>query len=253
VQPGVTPSDDGSPGESGQMTFLGHLEELRARLIRCVIAVIVAAVVCYAFSAPMLRFFLAPIREALGPDDDSVVRQLAEPFLIYMKVALLGAFFVASPYVFYEVWRFVSPGLKPAERRWAVPFVLGGTTLFLLGGWFGYSVLLPMTAKFLLQIGGDFRAQLDLRSAFSFEAWILLGLGAVFQIPVVIGLLARAGLVTARWLLKMFRYAIVLIVAVAAIITPTPDIITCCVFAAPMIGLYLIGILVAAVIGKRRE
>jgi sec-independent protein translocase protein TatC len=235
------------------MTFLGHLEELRSRVIRCVIAVVVATIVCYSFSGPMLSFFLAPIRDALGEGNDIVFRQLAEPFLIYMKVALLGAFFVASPYVFFEVWGFVSPGLKPSERRWAIPFVLGGTVLFLLGGWFGYSVLLPMTAHFLLQIGGDFKAQLDLRSVFSFEAWILLGLGTVFQIPVVIGLLARAGLVTARWLVKMFRYAVLVIFLLAAILTPTPDIVTQCVFAAPMLGLYLIGILVAAVIGKRRD
>ncbi len=235
------------------MPLLAHLEELRSRLIRCLIAVAVGFGICYAVSAPLLRFFLAPIREALPDGGNIVFRQIAEPFLIYMKVAFLAGLFLASPWVFFEIWRFVSPGLKARERRLALPFVFGATTLFILGGLFGYYVLLPMTVGFLLQIGSDFQAQLDLRSAFSFEAWILLGLGLVFQIPVLIALLARAGLVTARWLWKMFRYAIVGIFLIAAILTPTPDIVTQTVFAAPMLALYLLGIGIAALVAPRPD
>jgi sec-independent protein translocase protein TatC len=232
------------------MPFLAHLEELRKRVLRSVIAVAIAFAVCYYFSGPILLFFLAPIRDSLFDGGDIVFRQITEPFLIYLKVAFLAALFASSPYVFLEIWGFVSPGLRPNEKRWALPFVVGSSGLFLAGGLFGYYVLLPMTCRFLLGIGDDFEALLDLRSAFAFEAWLLLGLGIVFQIPVLIALLARAGLVTAGWLWRQFRYAVLAIFVIAAVLTPTPDVVTQVVFAAPMIALYLLGILIAAVMGR---
>jgi len=233
------------------MSFLAHLEELRKRLLRCIIAVGVAFVLCYAFSRPILLFFLAPIKENLFQGGEIVFRQLTEPFLIYLKVAFLAALFVASPYLFWEVWGFVSPGLKPREKRWALPFLLGSPGLFIAGGLFGYYILLPMTCRFLVQIGSDFKAMLDLRSAFAFEAWLLLGLGAVFQIPVLVGVLARVGLVTPGWLWKQFRYAVLVIFVLAAVLTPTPDVVTQTVFAAPMIVMYVLGIGIAALLAPR--
>jgi len=259
-EPSTPPPAPSAPGEGGsgepavaRMSFLGHLDELRRRLVRCCIAVGVAFVVCYVFSRPILLFFLAPIRDNLFQGGEIVFRQMTEPFLMYLKVAFLAALFLSSPYVFWEIWGFVSPGLMPRERRWALPFLIGAPALFLAGGWFGYSILLPMTARYLLEVGSDFKAQLDLRSAFQFESWLLLGLGVVFQIPILVAVLARAGIVTAGWLLKQFRFAILIIFIIAAILTPTPDMVTQTVFAAPMIVLYFLGILIAAIVAPRRR
>jgi len=234
-----------------RMPFLAHLEELRRRVMRSCIAVGIAFVVCYCFSGPILRFFLRPIRESLPAGGDIVFRQLAEPFLIYMKVALVASLFAASPYVFWEIWRFVAPGLLQRERRWALPFLIGSPALFFAGGLFGYYLLLPMTCGFLVAIGSDFKPLIGLREAFSFEAWLLLGLGIVFQIPVLAAVLARAGLISAGWLWRQFRYAVLVIFIIAAVLTPTPDMITQTVFAAPMILLYLLGILIAALAERR--
>lgn len=251
ADPGIAAAGDEEIGADRQMSFLAHLEELRRRLFRSAIAVIVAFAVCYAVSRPILRFFLVPIQENLFGGGEIVFRQITEPFLIYMKVAFLAALFLASPYVFWEIWGFVSPGLLPRERRWALPFLLGAPGLFVAGGAFGYYVALPMAARFLIGVGEDYKALLDLRSAFAFEAWLLLGLGVVFQIPILAALLARAGIISARWLMRQFRYAVLIIFILAAILTPTPDVVTQTVFAAPMIVLYLLSILIAALIGRR--
>jgi sec-independent protein translocase protein TatC len=235
------------PASSGTMSFLDHLAELRRRLIVCVIAIGVSFIICYAFSGPILNFLLKPLKENIFGGGEIVYINLTEPFLTYMKAAFFASLFLASPVVFQQIWGFISPGLHVHERRWALPFLIGGPLLFIAGAAFAYVLLLPMTARFMIKMGEGFKAAITLRSAFSFEFYFLLGMGAVFQMPIVIVILARMGLVTPRFLWKNFRWAILIIFVLAAILTPTPDMVTQTVFAAPMVVLYLLGILLAMI------
>lgn len=234
---------------SDAMPFLEHLEELRKRVLTCVVAIAVAFAVCYYFSGPLLDLLLRPLKQNIFKGGDIVYMTLTEPFLIYMKAAFFGAIFLASPVIFWQIWGFVSPGLHREERRWAVPFLVGGPLLFLSGAAFAYRFLLPMTARFLVEMGSEFRAAITLRSAFSFEFYFLVGMGTVFQLPIVIFVLAKIGVVTPRGLIRNFRWAILIIFVVSGILTPTPDMVTQTAFAAPMIVLYVIGIGLAMLAG----
>jgi sec-independent protein translocase protein TatC len=231
--------------QSGAMSFMEHLEELRRRLIVCVIAVGVCFIVCYMFSGPILNFLLKPLKDNIFKGGEIVYINLTEPFLIYMKAAFFGSLFLSSPIVFHQIWAFISPGLHKHERRWALPFLIGGPVLFVSGAAFAYIFLLPMTARFLVQMGEGFKAAITLRSAFSFEFYFLLGMGAVFQLPIVIFILARIGIVTPKGLIKNFRWAILIIFIAAGVLTPTPDMVTQVAFAAPMVVLYFLGVALA--------
>ena len=162
------------------------------------------------------------------------------------------ALFIASPVLLYQLWAFVAPGLHKNEARLVVPFLVFGTLFFAGGGAFGYYVAIPTAARWLIEMGGSFKAAITLRSAFQFESWLILGLGAVFQMPIVIFFLSRIGLVTPQFLMKHFRIAVLIMVIVSAIITPTGDWVTMSIFAGPMILLYLLGVFVAWVSQVRR-
>jgi sec-independent protein translocase protein TatC len=233
------------------MSFLEHLEELRKRLLRSVFAIGAAFAVCLAYARSILDYFIRPIRPFLG-DNKPVYLDLTEPFMLYMKVAFLASLFLAAPVVLYQVWAFIRPGLYPRERRYAVPFVLFATIFFTLGGMFGYAVAFPVACKFLLSVAEGFTPALRVSSLFAFESKMILGMGLVFELPTVVYFLSRFGLITAGFLWRNLKYAILIIFIVAAVITPTPDVVTQCVFAGPMILLYLIGILVAHVFGRER-
>jgi sec-independent protein translocase protein TatC len=231
---------EATPPEGGRMSFLEHLGELRARLIKSILAVVLGFLLCWYQSRRIYEFLMLPLRPYLG-DNRPVFLDLSEPFLLYLKVALLAGIFVASPVVLYQLWAFVSPGLYPRERRWAAPFVVFATLFFVAGGVFGYAVAFPYAARFLLSVAEDFEPALTVRSLFAFESKLILGMGLVFELPVVIFLLARVGIVTPAFLRHHFKTAVLIIFVVAAVITPTPDIVTQCVFALPMILLYLLG------------
>lgn len=234
------------------MGFLEHLDELRKRLLWSLVAVVLAFVAALSQSKRILEFLLRPISPMLG-DERPVFIDLTEPFLLYMKVALLVALFLSAPFILYQAWAFISPGLYPRERRYAIPFVLFATVFFLAGGAFGYYIGFPVASKFLLGIADEFQPALRISSLFGFQSKIILGLGVVFELPTVIYFLARLGLVTPQFLWRNFKYAILIIFIIAAIITPTPDVVTQCIFAAPMILLYLAGILVAHLFGRPRR
>jgi sec-independent protein translocase protein TatC len=165
------------------MTLLEHLDELRSRLFRSAIAFVVAFALCWSVSARILQFLVEPIRRHLFEGGEIVFINLTEPFLIYMKASALIAVFVASPVILYQLWAFVAPGLHARERRLVVPFLVFGTAFFLTGGAFGYYVATPTAARWLIGLGNEFQAQITLRSAFQFESWIILGMGAVFELP----------------------------------------------------------------------
>lgn len=229
----------------GSMSVLDHLDELRSRLFRAIVGYVVAFVGCWYFSEPVLQFLLQPIREHLFEGDDIVFINLTEPFMIYMKSAALLAVFVSAPFVLYQIWAFVAPGLYRRERRLIWPFMIFGTLFFVAGGAFGYYAATPRAAQWLIGLGKNYRAAITLRSAFSFESRIVLAMGAVFELPILIFFLTRIGLVTPKFLLRQFRVAVLIIALLAAVLTPTGDMLTMSIFVVPMVLLYLLGIAVS--------
>jgi sec-independent protein translocase protein TatC len=233
------------------MGFLDHLDELRRRLIWSIVALGAGFAFALTQARRIFDFMLRPLTPLLGGQKPIFI-ELTEPFLLYMKVAFLASLFLSAPFVLYQIWAFISPGLYPRERRYVYPFVLFATTFFVLGGAFGYYIGFPIASRFLLGIAEGFQPALRISSLFSFESKIVLGMGLVFEMPTVVYFLARLGLATPGFLWRNFKYAILIIFIVAAVVTPTPDVVTQCVFAAPMILLYLISILVAHVFGRPR-
>ena len=247
------PFERSGPGDGDlpRMTLLEHLEELRQRLVWSIGAILVGFLACWYWAQRIFAWLAVPITRFLPPGDKLAFTGLVDPFMLYMKVALLAGIFLASPVILYQVWLFVAPALYRSERRVAVPFLFFTTVFFLGGGYFGWAVAFPMACQFLLQVGADFRQVITINEYFSMASKVILGLGLVFELPVLILLLARMGVVNYKFLLRYFRYAVLVIFIIAAVITPTPDIPTQCVFAFPMIALYLLGVLVAWLFGKR--
>jgi sec-independent protein translocase protein TatC len=236
-----------------KMTFLEHLEELRQRLVRVLLYLAGGFAVCWWVHERIFAFLVEPMRRA-GFKDQFLVTGPAEALFLYMKMAFFVGIFVASPFVLYEVWAFIAPGLYKHERAWAVPFIGMGSLFFVSGALFGHYLLFPMTFNFLIGFSGpDMRFMPKVDEYWSFYSWFLLGLGVVFQIPVVIFILARIGLVNARMLLKGWKWAILGSFVISAFVTPTPDVVTQSALAAPMIGLYALGVLVAWAFGRKRQ
>ncbi len=252
------PELDGTVEEEGEetlprMTLLDHLDELRRRILHSVIALFVAFMGSWYFAPDIFRWLEQPILDVLPKGEKLAFTELSAPFMLYIKVALLTAIFVASPYLLLQLWLFLKPGLYRRERRLAVPFIVFTSLFFVAGGYFGYLVAFPMVVRFLLGVGEDFKQVVTIGTYFAMMSKILLGLGLVFEMPMLIFFFARIGLVSARQLLRWFRWAVLLIFVTAAVITPTPDVATQTVFAVPMIILYLIGVAVAALFGKKRD
>lgn len=267
-----------TPDELLRMGFWEHLEELRKRLMRAALAFVAAFMGCFAFSRQIYEFLSRPINAFFEADAAERAQLLAEkmvaeqgmtleaalavateqvevqklvfltvttPFVLYLKVAALAGVFVASPIVLYQAWSFIAPGLYKKEKRAALPFLLFASSLFLGGGAFGYYIAFPAALDFLLQVGQPFEAAVTVNHYLGFLMTVILGLGLMFELPAVILILARLGLVTPGFLLRQTRIAIVLIFVVAALITPTPDIFNLCLFALPTIALYFVGIALA--------
>lgn len=224
------------------MSFLEHLDELRSRLFRVAIVFVVVLAGCWLVSDKILAFLMAPIRKHLFEGGEIIFISLTEPFMVYMKASALAALFASAPYILWQFWGFVAPGLYKSERRAGAAFIVLGTIFFIAGGAFGYYVAMPMTAQWLISLGSQFKAQLTLQAAFEFESRMLLGAGLVFEMPILILVLSRFGIVTPGFLMRHFKMAVMVIAIAAAVITPSGDALTMTVFALPMIGLYLLGV-----------
>lgn len=255
MQPGLPsePAPAGPPEEPElpQMSFLEHLEELRKRLLFSIIALGVAFLACWNFAPTIFTLLQQPILQYLAPGDKLAYTRMTAPFFLYMKVAFFTGIFAAAPVVLYQVWKFISPGLYPRERRYAVPFILFATLFFLAGGWFGFRFLLPTTCHFFVETGKDFKQVITVDDYFSFASTIVLAAGVIFETPILIFFLARLGIVTPAFLIQKFKYAVVLSFVIAAVVTPTPDMVTQTALAIPMLLLYLLGIIIAKLFGKR--
>jgi sec-independent protein translocase protein TatC len=251
-RPQLAPVPD-APEELERMSLLDHLEELRHRIFRSVIALAVAIIPCWIYVQTIFDFLARPVQRALPPGQKLAFLGLTDPFIMYFKVALLAALFLASPFLLYQLWAFVSPGLYRREKLYAIPFVFFATLFFLAGGAFAYYIAFPYAVQFLLSMGEHFQAVITIERYFGFLLTVILGLGLMFELPIVILLLSIMGVVTPRFLLRYFRHAVVIIFIVAAIITPTPDIVNLCLFAVPALFLYLLGIGAAFVVQRIRD
>lgn len=234
------------------MPLTAHLAELRTRLLACVLAIAVGFSICYALSNTIIAALQAP--PVLIGAPVRVPLQIiapAEAFLTYLKVSFLAGLFLVLPFVLYQIWKFVAPGLLEHERQYTVPFIIGSTGLFYAGGVMFY-LLLPMVIDFLLSFASaDITAQLSVSYYVSFCIQMMIAFGVVFQVPTVIVFLTQLELVTSRMLIRYFRYAVVLTFVVAAILTP-PDVVSQTFMALPTLGLYGVSILLAKRIEKRR-
>jgi sec-independent protein translocase protein TatC len=333
----------------GQMSFLEHLDELRKRLIRSFLFIVLAFLVCWFFSDRIYNFLAVPVQRALaeaqrrelpiggltgretilplnslkegdrgryvfaettkigasviplgtsvqavvatdsqgrlgvftdeplfagntvipkgvrlpldfsakpdamaGIDDKLIVTTAMEPFSLYVKVSLYAAICLSVPFLLWQIWAFVSPGLYPHERVYVYPFIVLSSISFVIGAAFAYYVIFPPAAKYLLGLGQDFRLLLKADDYFDFIILVMLAMGVVFQMPAITYVLARIGIVTARFLLRVWKTALIVILIAAAVLSPTNDIPNMLLFAAPMIVLYLVSILVAWIFGKPR-
>jgi sec-independent protein translocase protein TatC len=333
----------------GQMSFLEHLDELRRRLVRSFVFILIAAVVSFYFSGQIYAFLAAPVQRALaeaqrqqvpiagltgtetiatmtslkendegrfvfaqetklgsslipagasvtarvlkdgegklamftdealysgnavipkgvrlpielgatieafsGVNDKLIVTTAMEPFSLYLKVSLYAAICLSLPFLLLQVWGFVAPGLYPHERAYVTPFILLSTISFLIGAAFAYYIIFPPAAKYLLGLGTDFRLLLKADEYFDFIIIIMLGMGVVFQMPAITYVFARIGLVTAGFMVKIWKTAMIVILICAALLSPTADIANMMLFAAPMFALYVVSIFVAWIFNKPR-
>jgi sec-independent protein translocase protein TatC len=251
------PSGEVRNEEMPAMGFLEHLEELRKRLIYSVVAMLVGFAVCWARAAQIYNVVQRPIVDALkhnGMPARLVVTNPVDAFNLYLKTAFVAGLFVTSPFILYQVWLFISPGLYRKEKRYVVPFMLSTIGLFLAGGYFGYKIVFPKALDFLLDYGKQFQPMITVHEYTDLFQTVILGLGAVFEMPILVFFLALMGVVSAGWMWRNFRYSVLAIFIIAAILTPTADIMNMCIFAAPMIVLYLLSIGIAyAVHPKQRR
>jgi sec-independent protein translocase protein TatC len=230
------------------MSFLEHLEELRKRLIHSIVAIACGCGLCWFFHERIFNVMQRPIIDALhrnGLSDKLVYLNPIEPFNLYLKIALVAGIFVASPVVLYQVWMFISPGLYRNEKQYVFPFMFSTIALFVSGGYFGFRIVYPQALQFLIDFGKQFTPMITIREYTDLFLTVVLGLGLIFELPILIFFLALMGVVSAGWMWKNLRYAILGIFVVAGAIAPTPDITSMCIFAAPMVILYVLSIAIA--------
>jgi sec-independent protein translocase protein TatC len=254
--------DDGGGGDDDEenmvkMSFLEHLEELRRRLINAIIAVAVGMGICLFFSEFLYNALSRPILDAMRELKIPPTMYFSHPsdaFDIYLQIGLICGLFLASPFVMGQVWGFISPGLYQREKKYAMPFVTVCSGLFISGGAFGYFIAFPYALKFLLGLGNEHLQPMIMGKEYlDLMLVIILGLGITFELPILILILSLLHVVTPKFLLDNFRYAVLIITIIAAVVTPTTDIMNMMVFEVPMLLLYLLGVFFAWLVVKNRE
>jgi sec-independent protein translocase protein TatC len=235
------------------MSFLEHLDELRKRLVNSAIAIALCVVGGFYWINQIVDFILAPTRKALPPGVKLIYTQPGEAFSLYVQIALIMGVVLAAPFIMYQVWMFIAPGLYSNEKRLAIPFVLFTTIGFVAGAAFNHYIAFPFMMAFFASFNTpDLAFMPKLDDVFGLYTKMLIGMGIVFQMPTVVFFLAKLQLVSAAFLARHFKYAFLLIFIAAAVITPTGDMMTQTIFAAPMVGLYLLSIAIAWIVGPKR-
>jgi sec-independent protein translocase protein TatC len=261
VPPPPGPPDDGDGEDEGmlRMSFLEHLEELRTRIIRCLWGLAVAFAVAITFSSQLWNIIRQPAASALKslglPEDLYAFDPTDGISIIWFKLPLVCSLFIAAPWVLYQFWAFISPGLYKREKRWAAPFVTTSALLFIGGGLFAYFIAFRLGLTFLLGIGlGEgLKSMPSVTHYFDLFVNVTLGVAIIFELPVMLFLLTLLRIVSPSFLMRHSRYAILIIVILAAVITPTPDVINLTIFAVPMLLLYFLGVFASYVLVLRRE
>ena len=234
-----------------KLPLTAHLQELRKRLILSFITIGVGFVICYTFSQSLFDLLAKPLLKIMPTGGSLIFTSVAEAFFTYMKVAFIAGLILSSPFVLYQIWAFVAPGLYRHEKRYAIPFVLAGSFFFVLGIFFAYFIAIPIGFKFLLGYASDFiKPMPSMQEYLSFSIKFLLAFGLVFEFPVVLVLLARVGVIDAKMMARQRKYAILLIFIFAAVMTP-PDLISQVLMALPLMGLYELSIILSKIFGKK--
>ena len=235
------------------MTLLDHLGELRSRLVRGFVAVLIAFFGCYSFAKELFHALSQPLLAVMPADAKFIYTGVAEGFFVDLKVGFVAALFVASPYLFYQIWAFVAPGLYEEEKRYAIPLALCSAVFFIGGAAFCYLVVFPFAFTFFLSYSTEsIVAMLSISEYLSFALKMLIAFGLIFEMPLFAFFLSRMGLITAQKMRRARKYSVLGVFIVAAILTP-PDVFSQILMAIPMLLLYEISILVAAAAGKKRE
>ena len=243
-----------------RMSFMEHLEELRSRIIKALAGIIIAFLISITFCKQLWEFVSAPAVDALrhlgvNPPNLAQITPMENFNVIYLKLPLLVSLFIGSPWVLYQVWAFISPGLYKREKRWAVPFIACTAGLFITGGCFAYFVAFRYGLEFLLGIGRDVHVTpvVSINEYFDLFVNVTLGVGLVFEMPVIVFFLTLLRLASPRFLLRHSRYAILAITIIAAVVTPTPDIFNMMIFAVPMVMLFFVGVFASYLLVLKRE
>lgn len=244
LQAAAAEDDDESAG--GRMSFLDHLDELRRRIINACLGIAVGVLIGFFYIEQIFNFLMTPARQVLPEGSSMIYTQPGEAFGLWITVSLIAGALIASPFIMLQVWLFIAPGLYANEKRFAIPFVLFSTAGFVGGAAFNHYVAFPFIMAFFASFNSiDLRFMPRLEDVFGLYTKMLIGIGIIFQMPAVVFFLAKMRLVTAGFLARNFKFAILLIFITAAVITPTGDPMTQAIFAAPMLLLYCLSIGVA--------
>jgi sec-independent protein translocase protein TatC len=252
-KPGFSPFDQDEEPAEGRMTFLEHLDELRKRITHAVSGLLVGFILSFTFVNRIFDVVYQRLVEQV-PGGKLVYTEPGEMFFLWIKIAALTGVLIASPYIMLQVWLFIAPGLYAKEKKFAIPFVLSSSALFIGGALFSHYVVFPAAWRFFAGFSNpyvDFLPRVD--PIFGMYVKLMLALGFTFQLPVLMFVLARLGIVTAGWLMKNFKYAVLLIFITAAVVTPDANPVTQVLVAGPMVALYLVGTGVAWVFGKSKN
>ncbi len=252
------PEPEPEPSEGKQMSFLEHLEELRQRLLRSVYSLIICSGVAFIFRDNIYAYLSKPLTDSLSAlhlNPKLAYLNPVDPFNLYIKLSIVAGVFVASPYILWQLWLFVSPGLYRNEKKYVWPFIGLISGLFVSGSLFAYKLALPQALRFLLEFGKQFEPVVTINEYWDLAISVLFAVGIVFELPAVILLLSVFGIVTPKFLWKNFRYAVLLTAIVAAAIVPTNDMASIFVVWIPLVGLYIlsIGLSWLVYLGKKRK
>ncbi|SRR6266700_571353 len=258
AEPELPKEDEKDGRQMGSMSLLQHLEELRKRIIYSLSAVAIGFGVCWYFAQnkiyPFIQKPIIDVFKKYNMDERLTYLSPTDPFNLYLKVGLVAGIFLASPILLYQVWSFISPGLYRNEKRFLLPFLFLSVGLFLAGGYFGYRYVFPVALDFLIHsYGSAFKASITIDAYTKLFLTIILGLAIIFEMPIVIGFAGAMGVVNARFLFKHIRGAVLICVTVAAILSPTTDIMNLTIYSAPMVLLYILSIGVVWLVHPRQR
>ncbi len=235
------------------MSFLDHLDELRRRIIYAVSAIGIGFVLSFFFIDQIFDFIMRPLQQMLPPGGTLIFTDPSEAFMLYIKIALISGLMLASPAVMAQVWLFVAPGLYAHEKKWAIPFVIMSSFFFVLGAAFSHYVVFPLTWRFFASFTTDILTFMPrIQPAFSVYLRLLLAFGVVFQMPTIVLFLARMGVLTPRFMIRNFKYAMLLIVILSAVVTPDGGGVSLVAMSGPLVVLYVFSIGLAWMFGKKR-